>query len=245
MSIYTIVRRSYHCVVPEAARHALYTRSPRAVKHVKRFFVRLLERGAGHDEIYDALYYNSIVEPTMQLSVRAMVNSIVVDVAPKSVADLGCGSGLLLAGLRDRGVAVQGFEYSKAALDLCRARNIPAVQLDIENDPPPEGSYDVVISTEVAEHLPEACANRFVNMLCGLGPVVVLTAATPSDAGTDHVNEQPNEYWIERFKANGFEFDQVLSQAWRSSWRAEGVAHCFAGSVMVFRREGPRHVETK
>ena len=140
-----------------------------------------------------------------------------------------------MAVLRERGVKVQGFEYSDAALDICRDRGLTTTKLDIEHDPFPDLRVDVVISTEVAEHLPESCADRFVSLLLSLSSTVVLTAAVPGVCGTDHVNEQPNEYWIRKFEARGYRFDDHLAQTWRNEWSRKGVAACFASSVMVFR----------
>ena len=56
-------------------------------------------------------------------------------------------------------------------------------RLDITRDPPPAGRADVAVSTEVAEHLPESAADRFVELLTALAPVAVVTAALPDRAG--------------------------------------------------------------
>jgi hypothetical protein len=85
--------------------------------------------------------------------------------------------------------------------------------------------------------LPASCADRFVDILVSISKTVVLTAATPSVCGTDHVNEQPNEYWIEKFAARGRRFDQSLSMRWRSEWNKAGMPACFWSSVMIFRFE--------
>ena len=57
----------------------------------------------------------------------------------------------------------------------------------------------------------------------------------PGSSGRDHVNEQPNDYWIEKFAARGFGFDRELAMRLRSEWRAEGVDEAFFKSLMVFR----------
>ena len=170
----------------------------------------------------------------MAHSAGAMAATIVEAFKPRTVVDVGCGGGHLLSALRDRGVSVKGFEYSAAALEICRSKGLDVQQLDLERDTPPDIHVDVVISTEVAEHLPASCADRFVDVLCRLSNTVVLTAAEPSGGGTDHVNEQPNAYWIEKFRQRGFRFEEELSRRWRQSWREVGVAHCFENSLMVF-----------
>jgi hypothetical protein len=52
----------------------------------------------------------------------------------------------------------------------------------------------MVTSFEVAEHIPERLEDRYVDMLCLLGNLIVISAATPGQGGMDHVNEQPHAY---------------------------------------------------
>jgi SAM-dependent methyltransferase len=222
--------------VPELARDRLYGWSPGPLKSLKRRVVAAFERDAAHDEIYDLAYYNKFVEPIMRISARPMARSILRDLDPRTVVDVGCGTGVLLEELRSIGkIDVLGLELADAAISICARRGLVVRKFDLERDPPPELHSDVAVSTEVAEHLPASCADRFVELLSGIADAVVLTAATPSQGGTDHVNEQPNAYWIDKFDARGRRFDQPLSRKWRSEWERAGVAACFWSSVMVFR----------
>ena len=117
----------------------------------------------------------------------------------------------------------------------CRRSGLTVRRLDIERDPIPPDRADVVVSTEVAEHLNEENADRFVELLTSLAPTAVVTAAVPGQGGTDHVNEQPNEYWIEKFEAREFAFDRDLSSRLRAEWRDAGVEGFLYGSLMIFR----------
>lgn len=237
---YRTVRTMYHTLLPESLRDRLYDWSPTPIKSVKRRVVAAFEKDADHDDIYDDAYYGKFVEPTMQISAAAMSNSIVDVLSPRRVIDVGCGTGVLLGEIRRLGVDVFGLELADAAIARCLKRGLHVRKFDIERDPLPDLHADVVVSTEVAEHLPAACSDRFVEMLTSMGDTVVLTAATPGLGGTDHVNEQPNEYWIEKFVFRGKQFDKDLSMRWRSQWRHIGVANCFYYSVMVFRRGSVR-----
>jgi SAM-dependent methyltransferase len=239
MSLYRSLRSTYHLFVPSSLRHAIYQRSPAPIASLRRRLVLGLEERAPHDDVYDNTYYETFVEPTTAASAPTMAVSIVRELAPKSVVDLGCGTGALLAALAAAGVPGRGLEYAKAAIGIARARGITVDQYDIEHDPIPGSKADVAISTEVAEHLPESCADRFVEALVTIAQrAIVLTAAVPSGGGTDHVNEQPNEYWIAKLARKGAELDADLTQRWRAEWTAAGVAHCFASAVMVFRFSG-------
>lgn len=243
MTLYGICKSAYRSVTTKAARDWVFEHTPGFLQPLRTKLIRGLEKTARHDEIYDPSYYAGLIDPTMQSSAEAMAKSIQTDLNPNSVIDLGCGTGVLLQTLKSKGMATFGFEYASAAIETCRSRGLDVQRFDIERDPFPDKHASVAISTEVAEHLPSQCADRFVDLLCHMAPTVVLTAATPgSDAavhGADHVNEQPNEYWIAKFVARGYQFEQDKSMQWRKDWAAAGVAHCFNHSLMIFRKPQP------
>jgi hypothetical protein len=49
--------------------------------------------------------------------------------------------------------------------------------------------FDLAISLEVAEHLPEGSAGALVSTLIEAAPVVVFSAAIKGQSGTNHINE--------------------------------------------------------
>jgi SAM-dependent methyltransferase len=158
---------------------------------------------------------------------------------PRRVLDVGCGGGRLLQNLLDFGVDCLGLEYSSAALEICRARSVPVdmVNLELDDWKASEG-FDLVVSTEVGEHLPAESANRYVGLLCSAGNAVLFTAAVPGTGGIDHVNEQPHNYWIEKFGLQGYFLDAGLSLRLREEWQSRGALHYYFRNALVFRREG-------
>ena len=143
--------------------------------------------------------------------------------------------GALLAVLRQRVAQASGLEYSNAALAHCRRRGLTVRQFDLERAVPTEvmDGADVVVLLEVAEHLPETFAGD-VHFLRRAGRAVVFTAATPGQGGTDHVNEQPHEYWIAKFARRGFHYDSPRADRWRSQWRQRDVAWFYCNNLMIF-----------
>lgn len=239
MSVYKTLRTLYHRVVPQSVRRAVYLNAPRPLAGLRRRLVTFLEARAPHDDVYDRRYYEELVEPTMAVSSQVMARSIVDDLAPSSVIDVGCGTGALLAALGELKVSGRGVDYATAAVEICRQKGLNVDRFDIEADPIPPVQAHTVISTEVAEHLPASSADRFVDLVTSMAEHnVVLSAAVPGSGGTDHVNEQPNEYWIAKLERRGFTLDGTLTATWRSHWKTSGVAFCFYNSVMVFRRQG-------
>ena len=99
--------------------------------------------------------------------------------------------------------------------------------------------FDVAVSMEVAEHIPESRADRYMDLLARAGRAVVFTAAPPGQGGNDHVNERPSEYWIAKFADRGFRLDGELTRSWRDHWRrSEHVRGWYHQNLMVFRRAG-------
>jgi SAM-dependent methyltransferase len=234
MSLYGVLRRIW-LQVPDGMLEVL--RSSRAVQGVKRWVRGSL---ATHDDLYTPEFYEG-VDREARASAGPITDTIVRELRPATALDVGCGTGAVLAALRDRGVRGTGLEYSEAGLAYCRARSIDVQKFDLETgEPPPIAArYDVVVSMEVAEHLPERLADPLVDLIASRGDTIVFTAAVPGQGGVDHVNEQPHAYWIQKFAARGLRFDEPASARWREEWSARGVAWFYHSNLMLFRRNQP------
>ena len=104
---------------------------------------------------------------------------------------------------------------------------------------PKDFKADVVVSTEVAEHLPENCADRFVNILCTIADNVVITAAESAVTyfgDNTHLNEQPKEYWICKFADSGFRYRKDITTRWSTAWKKCGLKRWFIQHLMVFEK---------
>lgn len=213
---------------------ALLPTSVRDSSMVAKIKARLL----GHDWIYNSDYYDMIFEGPVDRSARRIADSIINDFMPTSVIDVGCGTGILLEELRHRGCEVFGLEYAEAALRYCRTRRLHVTKFNLENNVFDDvHTFDVAISMEVAEHLPDKAANHYVDLLTRLSRVVVFTAASPGQGGANHVNEQPPSYWIAKFQQSNFKYDEELSQRWRESWKAAGdVQSWYHKNLLIFRQ---------
>ncbi|HPR82705.1 MAG TPA: class I SAM-dependent methyltransferase [Pontiellaceae bacterium] len=205
---------------------------------LRRLAFRIMEKIGDRDDIYSAKYYQTLVEPYARKSAPPMAQSIVETFHPESVIDIGCGSGALLVALRKLGVRrLLGLDYADAGLDIARARGLDTRKFDIVTEKLLYSAcYDVVVSMETAEHLPEDAADRYVELLCSLAPLVIFTAARPGQGGIGHLNEQPPEYWIELFKAHGFHLAEKTTADWQTAWTAAGVANFYTRNLMVFQR---------
>jgi SAM-dependent methyltransferase len=224
-------RSIWRAIVPPSLRDTVLARQLKRLYH-KAF------RVVPHDAVYDADYFQREVEDWAVRSADPIASSILADLKPSSVVDVGCGTGALLAVFKDRGCRVLGLEYAESGLEYCRKRNLDVRKFDIERaSMPDDPTFDVAVSLEVAEHLPESVADRFVELLAGLSDRVVFTAAHPGQTGTDHVNEQPASYWIAKFGDRGFTPDVDLASRWKEDWESSGqVASYYIENLLIFRR---------
>jgi len=230
--------------LPNRVRQAIYRSLPTRLKIVRARIIRELGKWAKHEEIYDEEYYTGFLVPSIEKSYEVIADSIVKAFSPKTVVDVGCGRGQLLLALKKRGVICRGLEYSSVALDICRQSGLQVMSFDLEHDILPKDlKADICVSTEVAEHLPERCAGRFVDILCAISDKIVMTAAQPAQTweeikwGHDHVNEQPKEYWIHEFESKSFKYDGNISDRLRKEWKECEVSPWYVRGLMVFRKE--------
>ena len=103
---------------------------------------------------------------------RARLLAVARPLGPGRVLDAGCGEGHVTAWLAEGlpGSEITGLEGRPEALAAFRSRNpgLEAVQGDITAAPFPDGSFDLVVCTEVLEHLPDpAAALRELARVCG------------------------------------------------------------------------------
>jgi SAM-dependent methyltransferase len=224
---------------------AIYNRTVPGPIRNSGFAERIKLRLIGHDAVYSRDYYERTIEGPAVTSAGGIARSIIEDFGRPAVIDVGCGTGALLAALRDEGCPVFGLEYSDAGLAFCRGRGLSVLKFNLVNDRFREDRrFDLAVSFEVAEHLPARVADRFVDLLVRLAPAVAITAAKPGQTGVGHLNEQPPAYWIEKFRKRGLEHDGETSRRWSRQWEDCGtVRNWYYQNLLVFRKVAPREAE--
>jgi SAM-dependent methyltransferase len=158
---------------------------------------------------------------------------IMVDLlAPRSVIDVGCGVGTWLAVFSEQGVTdIYGIDgdYVEASQLQIPPEKFKSVNLA---EPFEVGrKFDLVVTVEVAEHLPSESARSFVHSLTKLGPTVLFSAAIPHQGGDGHINEQWPEYWARLFR----EFGYVVVDCVRNKiWKNDNVEWWYAQNILLF-----------
>ena len=166
------------------------------------------------------------------------VAGVMFEVFPKAerILDVGSGSGAFAAELQRRGCSVVACERSFVGRLIASRQRVDCRPFDLRRSPPApiEGVFDLVTCFEVGEHLPPKLGDRLVEFICAHAKEVAFTAAHPGQGGTGHINEQPKEYWIERFKRHGFCFDDAKTANLSLAFCESAAAAWFAANICVF-----------
>jgi SAM-dependent methyltransferase len=186
---------------------------------------------------YDRDFYEGRHERTRLAAetILGIVRGAIPTIA--SAVDVGCGVGTWLRVLRDHGLTdVLGIDGEWVTPDSLVIPPECFVRVDLARADLPVGKrFDLVISLEVAEHLPSERADRFVAQLTQLGDFIVFSAAIPGQGGTNHFNEQWPQYWIDLFAGHGF---AALDIVRRRIWTDDKIAMHYRQNILLFvRRE--------
>jgi len=180
---------------------------------------------------YSEDYYAVRKEGTRS-SAEVIVPLVLEVVKARSVIDVGCGTGEWLSVFKEHGVediwGVDGEHVNIKTLAIPEERFVP---YDLKRPYCMDRAFDLVVSLEVAEHLPADCAETLVDSLTGLGSVVLFSAAIPYQGGEHHINEQWPEYWIRLFDSKGYVTIDCLR---RKIWSDEEVEFYYAQNIFLF-----------
>ena len=181
--------------------------------------------------IYDEQFYRSI-SGSARSSAHEVLPLVQALLQPQSVIDIGCGVGTWLSVWRELGVddllGVDGDYVKRDRLEIPGEQFLP---FDLNQPLQLNRKFDLVMSLEVAEHLPSENAAGFVATLAQLGAVILFSAAIPQQGGTHHVNEQWPEYWVRLFAKHGFvPLDYLRPRIWQN----ERVEWYYAQNLLLF-----------
>jgi SAM-dependent methyltransferase len=183
---------------------------------------------------YDPRFYRAL-DATAEPSATAVVPLVLKWLSCRSVVDLGCGDGGWLAAFIEAGVCdVLGLDGPWVKREFLKITPDRFMGVDLSAPLRLNRRFDLALSVEVAEHLPAACAETFVDNLVTLSPVVLFSAAVPGQGGVHHVNEQWPDYWAEIFKKRGYRALDLLRPL---IWSDASVAWWYRQNLLLFATE--------
>lgn len=199
---------------------------------------RLGERSGIEWLVYNPLVYRLFHEMAMENSPGLVAGISLLFPDVRRVAEVGCGTGVFARALMDRGFEVTACEYSPRARRHAERLGVEAGEWRLQPHLDQQlrgGPFDLVTSFEVAEHVPEALADRFCDFIAA-APLVILSAAPPGQGGHGHINEQPQRYWIDKLDVRSYDHDLDASKRLAHECGERGAADWLTNNFMVFRR---------
>lgn len=140
---------------------------------------------------------------------------------PKTVIDVGCGTGTFLSVFVQRGITdVVGIDGTWVKREQLLINQEKFITKDLEMEFTHPNTFDLVLCLEVAEHLKETSSDSFVKSLTSLGKVIVFSAAVKNQGGQNHINEQDYSYWQQKFGAHGYSFYDIFRNRF---WNNENI----------------------
>lgn len=154
--------------------------------------------------VYSNTFFNYIEQGAID-SARAIVPFLKKNISFHNIVDIGCGRGAWLTVFREHGTnEIMGIDGEYVDKSNLLVKPDEFMHHDLSQSLSLAKRYDLAISLEVAEHIHEASADIFVENLVGLSDVVVFSAAVKGQGGEYHVNEQPLNYWRQKFESRGY-----------------------------------------
>ncbi len=154
---------------------------------------------------------------------------------PRSVVDVGCGTGILLATLKKLGaetiLGLDGEWVDSSQLDIL---DVEFASINLEQPGALDARFDMAITLEVAEHISSEHAERFVEFVTSLSDIVVFSAAIPFQGGSNHINEQWPEYWRDIFEKHGYSVADFLRPR---IWNVDGIETYYAQNIFAYARK--------
>jgi SAM-dependent methyltransferase len=146
-----------------------------------------------------------------------MIGEEVRRLRPASIIDVGCGNGANLVAIHraEPAIALHGLDISHEAIDVARARVPDATfeVLDVRSGRTPEASYDLVLSSQVIEHVPDDDAFlRMVRALCA-GYCFIGTMQgrmRRSEERIGHLRNYTRAGLVEKIERAGFAVERVI-----------------------------------
>src|SRR5262245_52169034 len=126
--------------------------------------------------MYDRHFFNRQKDGSLR-SARVILSELFTIHKPQSVIDVGCGVGSWLAAAIDLGAErVVGVDGSYIDHEQLMLENSSFICCDLSKENLPlaiDTAFDLTISMEVAEHLPDSRAELFVLELCRLSDIIL------------------------------------------------------------------------
>ena len=183
--------------------------------------------------LYNKSFYRNRDKRTKHAA-RTILPLIFSNYRIKSVADFGCGVGTWLGVCKELGASetlgIEGNWINESML----SSSFELYNTDLKKPIHLNKKYDLTISLEVAEHVPESNSDDFINSLSNSSDLILFSAAVIGQGGKGHVNEQNQSYWVEKFTRRGYSCMDVIRP---KIWNDERIDTWYKQNIFIFSRK--------
>ena len=154
-------------------------------------------------KLYDRKYFQASKKFQKGKSRLEELQKSVLSYSPRKVLDVGCGIGFLVRSLRRQGLEAYGVDFSE---DLPGTFWGPEedffIVLNAKNIPFGDKEFDVVVSSDFFEHLPDGDIDQVLSEMKRVGKKVLARVSyrvplTPKQS-MYHISNQTKEWWEKR-----------------------------------------------
>jgi SAM-dependent methyltransferase len=172
-------------------------------------------------------------------SPRKIIPLLFKYVNPKSVVDIGCGTGRFLKVFKEFGISdILGVDGNWVNRELLRANinenEFHVSNLEKFNHLELKRKFDLAVCIEVAEHIDQKYSDALIENLTALSDYILFSAAIPYQGGQHHVNEQWADYWEQKFESKGFVFQDIFRN---ELWSDPDVQYWFKQNLFLVVRK--------
>jgi len=183
---------------------------------------------------YDHHFYDKLEKEVLKSS-KVLAPIIVNKYNPKSILDIGCGNGIWLKTFEDYGINdYLGTDGDYVNEDIFRADYSKFIAKNLESEVNFNKKFDLAISLEVGEHISKHSSETYIKSICKHSDLIIFSAAIPGQKGTNHINENPQSFWAELFKKQGFHpYDEIRPIIWYDS----RILYWYRQNIIVYKKE--------
>jgi len=148
----------------------------------------------------------------------------------KKLLDLGCGNAFYVSEINKEGIECEAYDGNPYTPELTKGLG---KVLDLSQNIDLGKTFDFVLSLEVGEHIPKEFEEIFINnVIKHSHNYILLSWAILGQGGDGHVNEQPNDYIINKITSFGFKYQEEVSSHFRNSAQLSW----FKNTLMLFKK---------
>ena len=158
-----------------------------------------------------------------------VIDEILNEFHPKSILDIGCGTGVSLQYFLQKNIDAIGVENSRLAIRKSSVSE-KIIRHNLKKKFNLNKKFDLVWSFEVIEHIHPQFEPIFLKSLVSHSDRVIISAARPGQGGHGHFNEQLPEYWIKKFSDLQFHLNHKMTE------RLRNINETHADNLLVFEK---------